>query len=182
MRQAAQDVGEVVVGIDAAASAADQKRVEDGASPAGIGMSNEEPALAANGGGTDAVFDEVIVDFEEAVLEIAGQSVVLVEEVVESLAHGALRQERGLEFGSLGLHPIPYFRSLLPALVEAFGGSKPSKLVFNSVKRADLGNKPDGVGEAFLDRSERGRDPARRTTEPPYAKGNLTFERILKYR
>jgi hypothetical protein len=60
--QTSQDVGEVIVGIDAAASAAEQKRVEDGAAPARVGMSDEEPALAANGGGADGVFDQVVVD------------------------------------------------------------------------------------------------------------------------
>ena len=108
--QAGEDVGEVVVGIDAAAAATDQKRVEDGAAPAGIGMSDEEPALAADGGGTDGVFDEVVVDFETAVCEISGQGVVLVEEVVDGLTHGALGQERGLEFGGPGFHPRSIFQ------------------------------------------------------------------------
>src|SRR5215212_10287115 len=80
--QASEDVGEVVVGIDVASSAAEQKRVEDSAAPARVGMSDEEPALTADGGGADRVFDQVVVDFETAVFEVSGQCVVLVEEVV----------------------------------------------------------------------------------------------------
>jgi len=53
-------------------------------------MSDEEPALAADGGGADGVFGQVVVGLETAVLEIARQSVVLVEEVVEGLTHSAL--------------------------------------------------------------------------------------------
>src|SRR5712692_4807393 len=115
-------------------------------------MSDEEPALAADGGGADGVFDQVVVDLETAVLEIARQSVVLVEEVVEGLTHGALGQERGLEFGGPGFHAVPDFRGLLTALVVTLVGRKPPYLVFNSVKRADLGNKPDGLSETFLER------------------------------
>src|SRR5712692_4031532 len=145
--QASQDVGEVVVGIDAAASAAAQKGVENGAAPARVGMSDEEPTLAADSGGTDGVFDQVVVDLETAVLEIARQRVVLVEKVVESLTHGALGQEHGLEFSGPGFHRVPYFRGLQTALVVTLAGRKPSYLVFNSVKRTDLGNKPDGLAE-----------------------------------
>src|SRR5436190_18768839 len=152
MGQAAQDVGEVVVGIDASASAAAQQGVEDGAAPTCAGMSDEEPAFAADGGGPDRVFDQVVVDLKTAVFEISGQSIVLVEEIVEGFAHGALGQERGLEFGGPGFHPVPDFRGLQEALAVTFRGRKLADLVFNSVKQSDLGNKPDGASEAFLER------------------------------
>ena len=76
--QALEHIGEVILRIDSAAAAAAQDGVDDSASPAGIGMSNEEPALAAHGRGADGVFDQVVVDFKSAVTQVARQSIVFV--------------------------------------------------------------------------------------------------------
>ncbi len=51
--QTRKDVGQIILRIDATAAATDQDGVNDGAAPTGIGMSDEEPSLAANGSGTD---------------------------------------------------------------------------------------------------------------------------------
>src|SRR5438874_10066686 len=74
--QTGQDVGEVILRIDAATAATDENGVNYSAAPAGIGVSDEEPASAADGGGTNGIFDQVIVDFESAVFEISGQGLV----------------------------------------------------------------------------------------------------------
>ena len=46
----------------------------------------------AHGGGTDGVFDLVVVDFQTAVVEVAAEKVPLTQGVVDGLSHGAGRQ------------------------------------------------------------------------------------------
>src|SRR5438093_7092769 len=79
--QTGQDVGEVIRRIDAATAATDENGVNYSAAPAGIGVADEEPAAAADGGGTDGIFEQVMVDFEACVFEISGPGLVLVERV-----------------------------------------------------------------------------------------------------
>ena len=61
MREAGEHVTQVGVGIKAAAAAAFDDRVEDGSALAGSGFADEEPVLFPDGGGTDGVFDQVVV-------------------------------------------------------------------------------------------------------------------------
>ena len=39
-------------------------RVDHGASPAGLGVADEEPVFLAQGGRADGVFDQVVVDLD----------------------------------------------------------------------------------------------------------------------
>ena len=59
-RESLEDVGEVFLGVDAASPATDDQRVDDRAAPTGVGVPNEEPATATDGGTTDRVFDEIM--------------------------------------------------------------------------------------------------------------------------
>lgn len=89
--QAAEDIGEVILRIDAAAPATDQDGVNNGTAPTSIGMSNEEPSFAANGRGTDGVFDQVVIDLESPIAEISRQRIIIIEEVADRLTECAFR-------------------------------------------------------------------------------------------
>ena len=60
-RHAGEEVGEVFLGVDSPSAAALNDGIDDGTSPAGIGMSYEEPAASADAGGPDRVFAKVSV-------------------------------------------------------------------------------------------------------------------------
>lgn len=90
--QTPQDIGQVLFRIDTTAPATDQDRVNNRAAPAGIGVANEEPALAADGSRAYRVFHQVIVDFEASVAQITRQRIVIVEEVIDGLPECAFRQ------------------------------------------------------------------------------------------
>ena len=87
-----QHVLEVVEGIDAPLAAGLDDGEEDGAALAAIGVADEEPVFLAHGGGTDGVFDLVVVDFQTAVVEVAAEQIPLAQGVVDGLSHGAGRQ------------------------------------------------------------------------------------------
>ena len=89
---AAQDVVEVGLGVEAAATGAFDEGVVDGGGFAGFGIADEEIVLFADGAGSDGVFDEVVVEFDPAVFQIAGEAVPLAEGIVEGLAKGAFGQ------------------------------------------------------------------------------------------
>jgi hypothetical protein len=57
---------------------------------AGSGFSNEDPVFLAEGGGTDGVFDEVVVDLDAAVGQIHLQGWPLSKGIVDGLTEQAL--------------------------------------------------------------------------------------------
>lgn len=63
-----------------------------GLAPARSSLADKEPVFLADGGGTDGIFDQVIVDFQAAVFQPGLQVGPLVQGVVQSLAQGTLRQ------------------------------------------------------------------------------------------
>ena len=60
-RQSAQNLGEVFLRVDRATAATDDEGVDHSTAPTGVGMPDEEPAAAANGGNADRVFDEIML-------------------------------------------------------------------------------------------------------------------------
>jgi hypothetical protein len=69
--EAGEDVAQIGKRVEATATAAFYDRVEDGCALASVGGSDEEPVLLPNGGGTDGVFDVVVVDLDAAISRIA---------------------------------------------------------------------------------------------------------------
>jgi hypothetical protein len=69
-RQPAQNVAEVSVGFDPAATAALNDRVDDRATFSRGGVSEKEPILFSESGRSDRVLHQIIVDFNLSVLEI----------------------------------------------------------------------------------------------------------------
>src|SRR5690606_19069211 len=63
-RQAAQDVGEVNLGVEAVAAGTFDHRVDDRAALAGGFATKKEPVLLADSRWPDAVLDEIGVDFK----------------------------------------------------------------------------------------------------------------------
>ena len=57
----------------AAAAAAFDDGVEDGTAFAGLGFAEEQPVFLAQGGGTNGVFDQVVVDLEATVVKVSGE-------------------------------------------------------------------------------------------------------------
>ena len=84
--QAGEDVFEVVTRIDAEAVAVLDEGVEDGGFFASVFATNEEPVLGSELGGTDGVFDEVVVDLDAAVAQIGPEVGPLVEGVGDGFA------------------------------------------------------------------------------------------------
>ena len=97
---AADDVGEVGFGIKAPAAGAGGDGVEDGALLSGFSRAEEEEVLFANGAGTDFIFDQIVVDFDAAVVQIGCQAAPSLAGVVEGFAKPAFRKvpSAGLDF------------------------------------------------------------------------------------
>lgn len=142
--EAGEDVPEVGVGIKAAAAAALDDGVEDGAAVAGGVGTDEEPVFLAQGGGPDGVLDEVVVDFDPAVVEIHGEGGPLPKGVAAGLAQRTLGQHPGL-------HPdedaVEAFNDH-PAVAGADGGAEVRSGPqfphpgFDLVKVLDLAEEP----------------------------------------
>ena len=90
--QAGQDILEVVEGVDVQTAAGLDDGEEHGTALAAFGVADEEPVLLAHGGGTDGIFDQVVVDLQAAVVEVAAKQFPLAQGVVDGLSHGAGRQ------------------------------------------------------------------------------------------
>ena len=65
-------VGQVLERVDFMPAATAQQRINNGAVPASVGMTGEEKVLFANGGRTNGVLDQVVVNLHAAVLDVAG--------------------------------------------------------------------------------------------------------------
>ena len=96
--QSGEHVRQVFQRIDAAAAAAHEDRVDDGAAPAGIRVADEEPPASSDCRRPDRVFDEIVVDFVPSVAQVSLQRFVLVDEVVHRLAERALGQHQRFQF------------------------------------------------------------------------------------
>ena len=96
--QPREDVPKVLEGIDLPAAARFDDGVDQGAAVAGIGFPDEEPVLLADGGGTDRVFDEVVIDLQETVVEERQQRVPLTKGMVDGAAHEAFGRKRRRTF------------------------------------------------------------------------------------
>ena len=96
--QPREDVPKVLEGIDLPAAARFDDGVNQGAAVAGIGFPDEEPVLLADGRWTNGVFDQVVVDFQETIVEERQQGVPLTKGVVDGAAHEAFGREAAAHF------------------------------------------------------------------------------------
>ena len=156
---ALQDVVEVGQGIKAAAAGAFDEGVEDGGGFAGFGIADEEIVFLPKGGGADPVFDEVVVDFDAAVLQIAGQAVPLAEGVGEGLAEGAFGQvaAAGFEFEEGAFDPAQDGRGLNLTDAETGFGTGffvvrvgLAQFFLDLIEMLDLPQEPAGPLRGFL--------------------------------
>ncbi len=88
-RQGVEKILQVVSGVDAEFAAGFNKAVDDGTGLAGVGASEKKEVLFADGGGANGVFNEVVVDFERAVVEIMGEVVPAGQGIVDGYAEFA---------------------------------------------------------------------------------------------
>ncbi len=102
--------------------------------------------ILADGGGTDGVFDKVVVDLQPAIFEEDEQRGPLIERVVDGFAHEAAGQEPALGFQP---HQGPMQpRQHWSAETRPFGltqlraGSRLSQLVFEGVKVLEVFEEP----------------------------------------
>ena len=77
--------------IDAAAAATLDNGVKDGAALAGVGIAEEQPVLLSEGGRSNGVFHEVVVELEATIFEIDTQKRPIGERVIDGLAKSAAR-------------------------------------------------------------------------------------------
>lgn len=87
-----EDIAQVGVRIDMATATGFDEGVEDGAAVTGGGIAEEEPVFLSDGGGSDGVFDEVIVDLNSSVVEEHAEEIPIGEGVVDGHAHAAARE------------------------------------------------------------------------------------------
>src|ERR1700728_2680856 len=106
--QSREDVTQVGEGIDSATAATFDDSVEDGAAFAGLGFADEQPVFLAEGGGTDGVFHQVLVNLDPPVVEVDAEQRPEVERVVDGQAHSAAGQvtSPGLEPGEEAMEPL----------------------------------------------------------------------------
>ncbi len=116
-RQASEDVAEVSKRILAVAAARDDERVDDRGALSGVGMTNEEPVLFADGRGANGVLDRVVIEFGLPVTHMSAQWFPVVEEVIAGLA-----EER------LGPHPCAQALSELTQPAQSPGEAAGSQL------------------------------------------------------
>ena len=152
--QAAQHVGQVILRVDTAAAATLDDGVDDCATPTGVGMADEEPALATHHRRSHVVFHVVVVDEIAALAQIPHHRRVFLEEVVDRLAQAALGQEPrvGLQLQSAALQGAPQHRGFLPTQGFALLGTQVARLIFNAVELPDLANEPDRLGTRLFGR------------------------------
>ncbi len=84
--EAADDVGEVGFRIKTPAARARGYGVEDGALLSGFSGAEEEEVFFADGTGADFVFDEVVVNFHPAVVQIGLHAAKGVAGITEGFA------------------------------------------------------------------------------------------------
>ena len=116
---------------------------------ASIGGTDEEPVLFADGGGSDGISDEVVVDLDATVVEVGFQRGHLREGVADGLAHGGLGQEAMI--GCPGQEDLLDAVDDGPTFAAAADGSKfgtgalLSKPGFDPVEGGDLTQDPSGL-------------------------------------
>src|ERR1043165_4964504 len=98
MGQTSEDIAQISVGIKATTTAAFDHGVKNSAAFAGLGFSDEEPVLLSNGGGTNGVFHEVVVDLNAAIFDEHFQHRPLRQRVINGAAQKALRENAAGEF------------------------------------------------------------------------------------
>jgi len=81
--QAREDVTQVGEGIDAAAAAAFDDGIEDGAAFPGLGLADEQPILFAEGGGANGILHQVLVDLDAPIVEVNAKERPQVECVLD---------------------------------------------------------------------------------------------------
>src|ERR1017187_7184704 len=91
--ESGEDVPHVGQGIDASALAGYYDRVDDRRTLAGIGMADEEPVFLADGRGSNRVLDQIVVEARLSVLEVPGQGLPVLQEIITRLSHARLRED-----------------------------------------------------------------------------------------
>ena len=90
--QTGEDVAKVGVRINAAATAGFDDGVDDRSALTGSGFADEQPVFLANGGWSNGIFHEVIIDLHSAVFQEHAQCWPLAQRVIHGLAEQTLRQ------------------------------------------------------------------------------------------
>jgi hypothetical protein len=94
--QTFEHVGQVGFRVVAMTFGAFHQGVDDGGTLTGGFSADEEPVLFSYGRGADAILDEVVVDFDLAVLQEKDESVPEGEGVVDGAAEFSLGQDLGV--------------------------------------------------------------------------------------
>lgn len=96
--QPGQDMEQIGIRIESATTATFDDGVEDGATFPGLGFADEQPVLFAESGGADGIFDQVLVDFNAAIVEVNAEQRPQVQGVVDGQTHAAAGQVTTLHF------------------------------------------------------------------------------------
>jgi hypothetical protein len=151
--QSFENVGQVGFRIESVTFGAFNQGVNDRSTLAGGFSADEEPVLFSNGCGTDAVFDEVVVDLDLAVLDEKGESVPEGEGVVDGAAEFSLGQNLGVlaQAEQLAFEDFENGDGLLLADGGTFG-SRGSSLAQSGFDLIEFANYGDGAsGETLAD-------------------------------
>ena len=85
--QAGEHVLEIIVGVNASASATFDESVKDGSAFTGVGIAHEKPVLFAQGRRTNGVLDQIVVDLHAASFQINIQRPPLTQRIINGDAH-----------------------------------------------------------------------------------------------
>ena len=122
--QALQNIGEPGFGVVTVALGAFEHGVDDGGTLAGGFTADKQPVLFSNGSGADAVFGQIVVDFNLAAIHVKQQAIPQRQRVVDGAAKAALGQDfRALPQGEqFALEDFEHRGGLLAAHFGAAAG------------------------------------------------------------
>ena len=89
LRELRQNIAQIVVGVDPELPAGLEQGVVDRAGLSGIGTAEEEPVLFPDSGGSNGVFDEIVVDLHFAMLGVDEKFFPEIQRVADRFAGAA---------------------------------------------------------------------------------------------
>jgi hypothetical protein len=124
-RKPGEDIGEPGLGAVAVAAGAFHHGVDNGGALAGGFAADKEVVFLADGGGADAVFNQIVVDLEAAVFKVKVEPVPEGEGVVDGFAKRAFGQDFGAlaEGDEVGLEDLQDGGGVLLAELAALFGT-----------------------------------------------------------
>ena len=120
LRQAREDIAQVLERIFPVALTRDDDGVDDGRALAGVGVPHEEPVLFSDARGSDGVLDQVGVQLGVPMTNVGSQWVPVAQPVVAGFSQVGLRHDLTAQCERDGMQPFE--RTLTAALAAPGAG------------------------------------------------------------